>query len=386
MYRVDLITNRLSRLRQRHFADLNLREREHLQEWLANLPEALGEELLVIQKEFDGFDATRERLDLLALDKDGNLVVIENKLDDSGRDVVWQNLKYAAYVSGFTKTQIVDIYQQYLDRYCGGGNAVQQLCEFLDVEELEETVLNSGNDQRLIYIAANFRREVTATVLWLLGRGIRAQCFKVTPYSHGEELFVDVRQIIPIPEAADYMIGMSTKDNEEKSVQSAQKKRYSLRRAFWEEALDKLRSDGVELYRNINPTHDHWLSAGSGVRSCPYQMIFSRDEARVELSLQRADMSENKWIFDQLLADKTKLEAAFGNPLDWRRMDDRKASRIIFAKPFDGYDRSNWPDMIEWLSVHVRRLETAFSGPLLKAGKSIPKLVSDPSLADESDL
>ena len=64
---------------------------------LANQPDALGEELLIIQKEFDGFElffsalnAGRERLDLLALDKAGNLVIIENKLDDSGRDVVWQ--------------------------------------------------------------------------------------------------------------------------------------------------------------------------------------------------------------------------------------------------------------------------------------------------------
>ena len=49
-------------------------------------PGCLGEELLIIQKEFSGFDDTQERLDLLALDKDGRLVVIENKLDDSGRD------------------------------------------------------------------------------------------------------------------------------------------------------------------------------------------------------------------------------------------------------------------------------------------------------------
>ncbi len=63
------------------------------------MPESLGEELLIIQKEFDGFDETRERLDLLALDKQGSLVVIENKLDDSGRDVVWQALKYASYCS-----------------------------------------------------------------------------------------------------------------------------------------------------------------------------------------------------------------------------------------------------------------------------------------------
>jgi RecB family endonuclease NucS len=43
---------------------------------------------LIIQKEFAGFGDTKERLDLLALDKKGKLVVIENKLDDSGRDAV----------------------------------------------------------------------------------------------------------------------------------------------------------------------------------------------------------------------------------------------------------------------------------------------------------
>ncbi|WP_206478003.1 DUF4268 domain-containing protein [Halomonas sp. KRD171] len=371
MFRVDRTQNRLSRLAKKRFADLNLRERDHLQEWLANQPDALGEELLIIQKEFDGFDETRERLDLLALDKDGNLVVIENKLDDSGRDVTWQALKYTAYVSGLTNMQIVDIYQQYLDRYCGGGNAAVRICEFMEVEELEETVLNPGNDQRMIFIAANFRREVTATVLWLLGRGIRTQCFKVTPFTFGEELMVDIQQIIPTPEAADFMIGMSSKENEEKAVQNTQKKRHGLRLAFWEQALEKLREDGVDLYRNISPTKDHWLSAGSGMRSCPYQMIFSRDEARVEISLQRSDADENKWVFDQLIAQKEQIESAFGAELDWRRMDDKKASRVVFAQPFDGFNRDVWPDMITWLSTHIQKLEAAFSEPLARFNRQI---------------
>ena len=93
MFKVNLSENRLVRLVKRRFSELDLQERPHLQEWLAQTPEALGEELLVIQKEFDGFANTRERLDLLALDKEGRLVVIENKLDDSGRDVVWHALK-----------------------------------------------------------------------------------------------------------------------------------------------------------------------------------------------------------------------------------------------------------------------------------------------------
>jgi hypothetical protein len=37
-----------------------------------------------------------ERLDLLALDKVGNLVIIKNKFDESVRDVVWQPLQHAA--------------------------------------------------------------------------------------------------------------------------------------------------------------------------------------------------------------------------------------------------------------------------------------------------
>jgi hypothetical protein len=39
------------------------------------------------------------------------ILLIENKLDDSGRDVVWQALKYASYCSSLSKSQIVAIHQ-----------------------------------------------------------------------------------------------------------------------------------------------------------------------------------------------------------------------------------------------------------------------------------
>ncbi len=377
MFRVDLSQNRISRLTQKRFSELALRERDHLQEWLVHQPDALGEELLIIQKEFDGFDETRERLDLLALDKEGNLVVIENKLDDSGRDVTWQALKYTAYVSGLNKLQILEIYQQYLDRYCGGGSAVERICEFMEVEELEETVLNPGNGQRMIFIAANFRREVTATVLWLLSRGIRAQCFRVVPYGFGDELFIDLQQIIPTPEAADYMIGISSKEVEETNVQGVQKRRHQLRMQFWTRALEKLRAEGIMLFANVSPGRDHWLNAGSGARGCPFTMIFARDEARVELNLARSDRDENKWLFDELQKQEDQIEAAFGDEMIWYRLDEKKQSRISYARAFDGYDQENWPEMIEWLSVHLRKLEAAIRQPLLQAAQSIPATLED---------
>lgn len=75
MYRIDRDNNQITKLKSVSFSEMGFRERNHLQEWLAKTPEALGEELLIIQKEFDGFDDTRERLDLLALDREGRLVV-----------------------------------------------------------------------------------------------------------------------------------------------------------------------------------------------------------------------------------------------------------------------------------------------------------------------
>ena len=371
MFQVIRSTNRLVRLEERRFSDLKLREREHLQEWLAHTPEALGEELLIIQKEFDGFADTRERLDLLALDKEGRLVVIENKLDDSGRDVVWQALKYAAYCSNLKQKDIVAIYQKYLDRSSEDEDAEAKLRDFLDVEDLDEIVLNKRNEQRLVLIAANFRKEVTAAVLWLLGHEVLAQCFRVVPYSFGEEVFIDLQQIIPTPEAADFMIGMAAKDSEEKSVQGAQRRSHKLRHAFWTQALEALRERDVTLFENVSPSKDHWLSCGTGVSGCVYSLIFLRNVARVELGLQRAEASENKWLFDQLEQERAEAEGRFGDSLEWLRLDDKKASRIVFSHPFDGFNESNWPDMVVWLCEHIVRLEAAFSEPLSRLNRQL---------------
>ena len=62
--------------------------------------------------EYRGYDSAGVAL----LDKDGNLVIIENKLDDTGRDVVWQALKYASYCSSLNKKQIVEIFVAYMTK------------------------------------------------------------------------------------------------------------------------------------------------------------------------------------------------------------------------------------------------------------------------------
>lgn len=364
MFKINKSNNRITRLESKKFSDLGFREREHLQEWLANEPESLGEELLIIQKEFDGFDDTRERLDLLALDKTGNLVVIENKLDDSGKDVVWQALKYASYCTNLNKSQIIEIYQAYLDKYCKGGDAKTLISEFLDGQDLAEVVLNSGNNQRLMFVAASFRKEVTSTALWLLGHGIQLQCIKVTPFSMGEELLLNVEQVIPTPEAKEFMIGMSVKEAEEKQIKQTSQKTGLLRQAFWEQTLDAFANSPCDLFKNRSATKDHWLDAGSGLSGCPYTLIFSAKEVRVELWLGKADREFNKRAFDGLYSQKDIIEASFGAELEWLRLDNKKSSRIQLSYSVDGFNKDNWPVMIEWLVDSMISLENAFHKPL----------------------
>ncbi|PZF39644.1 MULTISPECIES: hypothetical protein [unclassified Curtobacterium] len=66
------------------FRELHLYERGDIQRLLRAQPEALGEELLVISEEFGNWEDSRRRIDLLALDRAANLVVIELKRTEDG--------------------------------------------------------------------------------------------------------------------------------------------------------------------------------------------------------------------------------------------------------------------------------------------------------------
>jgi hypothetical protein len=355
------------------FAAAGLRERNHLQEWIAKAPEALGqvlgEDLLIIQKEFDGFDGTRERLDLLAIDKSGQLVIIENKLDDSGRDVVWQAMKYAAYCSSLTRADIVAIFARYLGD--GEARAEAELCSFLECESLEQIVLNEGHGQRILFIAANFRREVTSTALWLREHQIDVRCIRVSPFEFEGELLLDMQQIIPPPEATDYMIKMSQKDSEEKSAKGAQKWSHEMRHAFWTQMLTAFQESGVSRWENISPSRDHWINASTGVSGCTFALVFLRQEVRAELNFERPSKDENKWIYGRLAEERARYEGVGSINLEWLPKTDKIKTTIQCRHPVQGYTRENWPEMIEWLKTAFLQLEATFADRVNELGAEI---------------
>lgn len=375
MFEIDRDENRIVPLKTRTLSELNFMERNHLQEWLAKAPVALGEELLIIQKEFAGFAETKERLDLLALDKEGRLVIIENKRDDTGKDVVWQALKYVAFCSTLTKSEIVDIFQKYLEvqtRPDNALNAGELICKFLNADSIEEVDLNSGSSQRVILVATTFPKEVTSTVLWLIDNGIDARCMKVTPYEVGDKLLLDVTQIIPPPEAEDYMIGMASKGREEKETITKRKKLSKLRRKFWEHVLEHMNQHKFELYQDVKPWSYKYLTAKSGIDGCVYAVGIKEELVWVGFCLWYSNTDMHKKIYDLLRGHGNKIHTKFGDELDWEGpYYSNELYDITYYEEFDSYNEENWPEMTEWLFEHIQKIEKAFKPIIPEIKKQI---------------
>lgn len=354
MYQIKRNANNIIQLAERSFSELGFREREHLQEWIAKNPEVLGEELLIVQKEFNGFSQTNERLDLLALDKEGSLVIIENKLDDTGRDVVWQSLKYVSYCSTLSTSQIIKIYQAYLESNATDVDAKAAILEFLETEDDEALVLNR-KDQRIILVANNFRKEVTSTVLWLRDHDIQVQCFRAKPYSLGDDIFLQVEQIIPVPEISDFIVDIREKDKEDKGKSATVAQTEADLLDFWKRVKARLKERQVNYFDNVKAQPRWYLGFNKGRGR--FGMVIGRSGLRVELYF---NSDADKQLFDSMFQFSSELNAAFEHNLIWQRLDGKKASRIKFElSKIDLEKFGAWDDpdavnsRVEWFSVEI---------------------------------
>ncbi len=351
MYRINKSSNNVVKLEQRLFKELHIKERDHLQEWIAKNPDMLGEELLIIQKEFSGFNDTSERLDLLAVDKDGGLVIIENKLDDTGRNVVWQALKYTSYCSTLTTDQIIKMYQDYLDRWGNGEDAKESLLEFLERDE--EDILLNRNDQRVILISNNFRKEVTSTVLWLLDHDIQIQCFRAIPYSMGEDLFLQMEQIIPLPETKEFMIEIKEKEKEEKEKSKVVEETETHLLKFWGLLKQNLAENSIDFLERISPKPAFYIAFSKAQGK--FAFCLGRTNFRVELYFSN---DPDKTLIGTMARHRKEIEETFDGKIVWERLENKKASRIKHEMPaeiknkLEGRfnDEKYWGDLIEWYS------------------------------------
>lgn len=368
MYVINKENKNVTEIEETSFKSCGFKERNDLQEWIANNPSILGEELLIIQKEFDGFNNTNERLDLLAIDKQGNMVIIENKLDDSGRNVVWQSIKYAGYCSCLKKENIKNIYQDYLNKNNIEQSAEKNIVEFLNASDYSEVELNMDLTQRIILVAKEFRNEVTNTVMWSRKYGLDIKCIKISIFKLNDNEIIDVNQIIPVKDIADIMVSYDEKQREEIHSKKRLANCQIVRNEFWHKFLPIFNSKSkIFAGRNSDlEIYDHWMSTGSGISGVSYSFIITKSYVSVELGISKKEKNINKNIFDYLLDNKESIETSFGNSLIWERQDNNCRSKIFFEMPdVNIFNEETWDEIIEFLTENMIKFEKSFS-PVIK--------------------
>jgi hypothetical protein len=210
----------LARHEQASLADLGLREREDLQRRIRDDIGVLDDNLLVVAEEFGQWEDARRRIDLLAVDKAGCLVVIELKRDD-GAHMDLQALRYAAMVSSMNFGDVVVAYEQHLTKTKpdDGLDARAELTAFIDTGEAEEPTISTN--VRIVLVAAEFGRELMTSVLWLNRfEDMDIRCIQLVPYRLDGRVLLDIRQVVPLPEAADYQVRVRRKEQQQERART----------------------------------------------------------------------------------------------------------------------------------------------------------------------
>lgn len=343
-------------LAEASLVDLKLRERGDLQRLLRTQIDVLADDLYVLTEEFGDWEDSRRRIDLLAIDKDANLVVIELKRTTDGGHMELQAIRYASMVSTMTFARAVEIHAEFLGKLGEPAEEAEtRVLEFLNWEEPDEE--HFGDDVRILLVSEDFSRELTTTVLWLRDRDIDIRCVRLRPYSDGKSKLVDVQQIIPLPEAAEYQVKLREKEQQGRKMRA---ERYDIRLSFWQGLVSMARAANTR-HANIKPGSHHWLGASSGIRGLGLNYVIVQEYGITELYIDRGAQSENKRIFDQLNANREKVEKAFGGQLIWERLDTKRACRVKYEVKLGGYrsPEAEWPAIQKAMVDAMIRLEIA---------------------------
>ena len=200
------------------FSAQGIRERYDLQRILRAHISAIAPETYVLSEEYGEWEDSKRRIDLLCLDKQANIVVVELKRTEDGGHLDLQAIRYAAMVSTLTFAQAVEAHTNYLRRIgATEADAQELILKFLDLEEPNEQ--DFAQDTRIILVSGEFSKEVTTSVLWLNQRDIDIRCVRLRPYSSGDRTLLDIQQIIPLPEAAEYQVQVRKKEAEKRQSQ-----------------------------------------------------------------------------------------------------------------------------------------------------------------------
>lgn len=277
------------------------------------LAERLGIELNVVQREKDVGDFN---VDLLCEDASGRPVIIENQLEKSDHDHLGKLLTYLVNLDA----------------------------------------------SAAIWVTGEPRPEHQKVIDWLNEHTSADLAFYLVK--------VEAVRIADSPAAPLFTI-LATPTEQAKQIGERKKEwaeRHYKRMDFWTELL-KQSNDKTKLFANISPNRYSWVGTGAGRSGISFNFVIHRDWGSAELYIDhdRDTGEKNKAIFDALHAQKDKIEAEMGSPLEWERLDEKRASRIRKRFSIGGLSTpDNWPKLQEQMIDAMIKLDGALRGRLAR--------------------
>ncbi|MBC7747815.1 MAG: DUF4268 domain-containing protein [Methylotenera sp.] len=140
--------------------------------------------------------------------------------------------------------------------------------------------------------------------------------------------------------------------------------RFGIRKKYWQQILPVLHH--TNLFTNVSPSKDHWLSTGAGIGGLSYTLIVTRLDIRIELSIITSSKEKNKIYFKKLFKNKEVIENSFGNPLVWEELPENKMSRIKFElQDVSIFNEADWKKMNDFFVLYLPKFENAIK-PFIK--------------------
>ena len=208
------------------FENERIYEVRNLQKYLSNSIDIIDSELLVIATEFSDWEDSKRSIDILCIDTEGNLVVIELKRTQDGGHMELQALRYSAMIANMKFEKAVKTYQSYLKKIGLDKDAEKEILNFLSWDvPLEDEF---AQDVKIILVSADFSIELTTSILWLNERDIDIRCIRFKLQRDNDNIYFDIQQIIPLPEATDYQVRLKEKAAEERVVRRENKREPSI--------------------------------------------------------------------------------------------------------------------------------------------------------------
>lgn len=128
---------------------------------------------------------------------------------------------------------------------------------------------------------------------------------------------------------------------------------------YWQAFNDYAFSDAnfSRIFNKRKPTTDHWMDFSIGSSACHIAVSQIQKRKAVDVELY---INDDKELFKSLFAHKDEIEKNMEMELEWKELQERKASRILIEKTVDLDDRATWPEQFDYIMDTCIKMKRAF--------------------------